>query len=104
MKNHYANRLSALLSAAANELSAIQGQIWSSYHSGSAMAEFLLECRDSILRGTMTHEQKRQLWCMFAPTGDWDDVTGNVELGNQIFSLIEKLYRKEVIGNPKREP
>ena len=52
-----------------------------------------LDCRSAIQRGTVTLPQVRELFRIFSPTCDWDDVVGDVDLGNEIFSIIERLYR-----------
>jgi hypothetical protein len=92
-------KLCRLLAIAAERFAAIDGPIWSSYDSGRAIAEFVVECGTAIERGTVTLEQKRGLWAIFAPTCDWDDVVGDVRLGNEIFEHIEKLYRQEIMSN-----
>jgi hypothetical protein len=84
-----------LLDVAAKTLAAVQGPVWS-YDSGEAIAAFVLKCKTEIERGTITFAQKRELWSIFAPTSDWDDVMGDYEIGNQIFSLIESLYWQEI--------
>jgi len=80
-----------LLEVAAQRLSASQRLNWSAYSSGNEIARFALECKAAIERGAMTMAQKRELRRIFAPTSDWDDMVGDVDLGNCVFSLIEKL-------------
>ena len=84
-----------LRTVAAEKLAAVQGPIWSSYDSGEEIAEFVLECKAAIERGTITLAQKRELWGIFAPTCDWDDVVGDCDIGDQVFSLIDTLYWME---------
>jgi hypothetical protein len=88
-RNYRKKRLCRLLTAAADELTTIRGPIWSSYASGPALAEFIRACKDEIEQGTISKAQKRELWGIFAPTSDWDDVVGDVWLGNAIFELLE---------------
>ena len=88
--------LCRLLVAAAEKLAAVQGPIWSSYESGVDIADFVVECQIAIEHGGMTLNQKRELWGIFAPTCDWDDVVGEVDLGNEVFSLLDKLYWEEI--------
>jgi hypothetical protein len=93
---HRRKQLCRLLTVAAEKLAAVQGPIWSSYDSGADIAKFVLECRDAIEQRTITLPQKEELWGIFAPTCDWDDVVGDVQLGNAVFELLERLYRKEI--------
>jgi hypothetical protein len=88
-------RLCRLLGTAARKLVGIRGSIWSSYDSGPHIAKFVLECKDGIEQGTIGLAEKRELWGIFAPTCDWDDVVGDADLGDRIFSLLDKLYGKE---------
>lgn len=90
--------LISLLDVAAGKLAAVTGPIWSSYDSGQEIAAFVLECKEAIDRSTITLAQKRELWGIFAPTCDWDDVVGDCELGNSVFSIIDAIYGTEVKG------
>jgi len=96
--NAHEQQLCELLVAAAARFAARTGPIWSNYESGSVIASFVLECRDRIANGALAQDQKRKLWTIFAPTCDWDDVVGDVELGNAVFGLLDQLYRAEVFG------
>ncbi len=97
-KDNSEGTLLLLLTVAANKLAAVQGPIWSSYDSGAEIAEFVIECKRAIEGGTITLTQKRELWGIFAPTCDWDDVVGDCDIGNRLFSVIDALYGKEVTG------
>jgi hypothetical protein len=81
-----------LLLIASVRLAEIRGPIWSSYPSGTALAGFTLYRRSQIARGTIESDQARELWGIFAPTSDWDDVVGDARLGDAIFTLLDKLY------------
>ena len=87
-----------LLAVAADKFAARKGPIWSEYSSGEELAQTVRDCMDCIRGGTLEQNRKKQLWLIFAPTCDWDDVVGDAELGNQIFSIIDYLYRTDVIG------
>jgi hypothetical protein len=89
-------KLRHLLVAAGRRFAAVRGPIWSSYETGSEIAQFVFQCKNDIEHGTLELFQKQELWGIFAPTRDWDDVVGDVELGNEIFALLEKLYGHEV--------
>ena len=65
--------------------------VWSAYESGRAMADFISHARDQIEKGTLTQADKSELWGIFAPTCDWDDVIGDPDLGNDIFSMLNDL-------------
>ena len=85
-----------VLDRAARKLATVPGPIWSSYDSGVVIAVFVLKWKTDIEQGRMTCAQKRELWGLFAPTCDWDDVARDYETGNQLFSLIETLYWQEI--------
>jgi len=46
--------------------------------------------------GSITDDELKKLWLIFAPTCAWDDFGGNVELGNQIFKDIEAGYSNRI--------
>jgi hypothetical protein len=93
-------KLCCLLVTAAEKLAAVQGPIWSAYDSGRDIADFVLECRTAIEQETITLAQKKELWRIFAPTCDWDDVVGDVNQGNAVFELLENLYWEEIRARP----
>jgi len=67
------------------------------YDSGPDIAQFIKPRIDEIEAGTISNDNKKELWIIFAPTCSWDDSVGDVNLGNAIFGLLEELYRDEVI-------
>ena len=85
-----------LLRLAADKLSAVHGPIWSLYESGPELGSFVLGCAAAVERGDIQPAQRRELWMVFAPTCDWDDVVGNLELGNAVFELLDQLYGSEI--------
>jgi hypothetical protein len=85
-------KLRRLLALAARRLAAAQGLIRSDYDSGSEMAQFVRQCEKGIEHGTIDQRQKKELWRIFRPAGDWDHVVGDVELGNEVFALLDRLY------------
>jgi hypothetical protein len=95
-ENKDIEKLDNLLLVAAQHLARIDGPIYSTFSSGAEMAAFVLACRDSLAHGQLTQIQKRELWKFFAPTSEWDDVDGDVALGNEIYSLVNKLYRSDI--------
>ncbi|HUH04644.1 MAG TPA: hypothetical protein VML75_21760 [Kofleriaceae bacterium] len=48
--------------------------------------------RTKLATGKISARRRRELWGIFAPTADWDDVIGDVDLGNEIFTLIDLLW------------
>ena len=71
--------------------------IWDTDYYADDLEMFCKEVSDKILNGTISLDEKRKLWGIFAPTCGWDDSVGDVKLGNKIFELIDKLYRNEVL-------
>lgn len=94
--NEEVRTLLPLLAKAAKKLAAVKGPVWSSYNSGAEIAAFVLECKAAIERVTITLAQKQELWGIFAPTCDWDDVVGDCEIGNRVFVLVDTLYGNEI--------
>jgi len=86
------HHLCELLDIASAKFAARTGPIWSDYDSGAEIAAFVLKCKIGIENGTFDQGQARKLWTLFAPTCDWDDVIGDVELGNEIFEILDYLY------------
>jgi hypothetical protein len=97
-------KLCRLLTVAAKKLGAVREPIWSGYHSGADIANFVLECREAINRETITLDQKKELCGIFLPTCDWDDVVGDAYLGTEIELLLDKLYRKELRAKNQSAP
>jgi len=82
-----------LLEEAACKLDSFgKGPVWSSYESGGEMAKFLRNRIIDIENDYISREYQKELWGIFAPTCDWDDTTGDVNLGNHIFELIVSMY------------
>ncbi len=89
--------LLCLLGAAESELRALGDKpVWSSYESGPAIADFIAHARSQIENDAITHAEKSELWGMFAPTCDWDDTVGDAQLGNDIFSILNVMYRGDI--------
>ena len=84
-------KLRHLLATAARRFAAVQGPIQSDYDSGSEIARFVLECRNGIEHRTLDLTQEAELLRIFKPGGDWDKVVGDVELGNEVFGLLDWL-------------
>lgn len=72
-----------------------EAPLWSSYDSGSAIADFVAMACEQLQAGDISDDVHKELWRIFAPTCDWDDVIGDVDLGNAIFDLIEQTRRRD---------
>jgi hypothetical protein len=86
-------KLRRLLTTGARKLAAIGGPVCSDYETGSEMARFVLQCKHCIEHGRLDVTQLQELWRIFAPAGNWDNVVGDVELGNEIFALLHNPCR-----------
>jgi hypothetical protein len=81
-----------LLDAAARRFAAVRGPIRSDYDSGSEIMQFVVECTHGIEHGTLDLDAEEELWRIFAPAGDWDNVVGDIELGNEIFVQLDRVF------------
>lgn len=86
-------RLIRLLGKAAGEL---QSRSDKPYYAGTfetcgELGDFVKHSADRLATGEL--EPLEKLWIIFAPTCDWDDAGGSSDLGNEIFSLIDR-HRK----------
>jgi hypothetical protein len=83
--------LLSLLKRAEEKLRAIGSRpIPSSYDSAPAIADVLAAARVKIAAGDVDVATQKELWGIFAPTCDWDDVIGDVDLGNAIFEILDE--------------
>jgi len=67
--------------------------IWDSDHYADELGIFCLNASEKLAHGTLSSEEKKKLYFIFAPTCEWDDSVGDVELGNAIFEILTVLYR-----------
>jgi hypothetical protein len=61
------------------------------------LGNFCNRVADSLLTEGLSESDKRRVWRIFAPTCEWDDSVADVELGHQVWHLVDKLYGKEVL-------
>lgn len=54
--------------------------------------QLVSDSRAALAEGRLSRASAADLWRAFAPTGDWDDVVGDTELGDEVFELIDSLY------------
>jgi hypothetical protein len=77
--------------------------VWSSYDSGTALAEFVARARRLLEAETIDPSTLDELWCVFAPTSDWDDVVGDVNLGQAVFGALERVYGPRASSSGNKE-
>lgn len=76
--------------------------IWSNYDSAPALAQFIRSMICKIKTDAISAEEKNELWRIFAPTCDWDDTAGHVQMGKDIFGLIQRVFPEtKPIGTQK---
>jgi|GEM_PF-1888078 len=86
-------RLCSKLEQAAVVLDTLgDGPIWPDYDSAPALAEFIRSLICKIEDGSISREEKKTLWNIFAPTCDWDDIVADVQLGECVFDLVERVF------------
>jgi len=90
-------KLCSLLEEAADKLN-ILGELpkRSSFNSAVEIANFISARISDIKNGTISCENKMQLWGIFAPGFEWDVVARDVYFGNQIFRLVDELFGEEM--------
>jgi hypothetical protein len=62
-------------------------------HYADELGVFCLNASEKLAHGTLSSEEKKKLYFIFAPTCEWDDSVGDVELGNKIFEILDATYR-----------
>ena len=85
-----------LLHQASDRVSAIKGPILSSYRDGESIAIFIRKICHQIELESIVIEDIKELWGIFSPTCDWDDVVGDVKMGNEIFDEICARYKPRI--------
>jgi hypothetical protein len=96
MSNRDKDRLLELLNKCGNALLKQKDTIYlgSLFHTYEELGEFLLRCAKEMDNSEYTHV--RELWFVFAPTGDFDDAVGNIEFAEEVYSLLNKLYKGQL--------
>lgn len=90
-------KLCELLGVAATRFEALGNRpIWSSYDSGINLAQFVRDRIVEIREDNISLDNKKELWSIFAPTSDWDDTVGDLQLGEEIFQVLKRLYWSEI--------
>lgn len=87
-------QLIPLLRQAAQRWHALGNQdIWDSEQYTDELGNFCNQAADKIESDAISDGEKKRLYFIFAPTCEWDNSVGDVELGNKIFGCLEALYR-----------
>jgi len=60
------------------------------------LGKFCNHVADSLVSKTLSDADKKKVWTIFAPTCQWDDSGGEPELGDKIFELVDRLFRRNV--------
>ncbi len=90
-------KLSDLLVESEKRLRALGDRpVWSSYDSGPALADMVARARGLLEAERIDQNTLNELWCVFVPTSDWDDVVGDAKLGQSVFEALEKVYGPQV--------
>jgi hypothetical protein len=87
-------QLIPLLRQAANRFLALgHSDIWNSDDFTDDLGHFCNQVADKLEEDTLSDEEKKRIFFIFAPTCEWDDSVGDVALGNKVFSHLKALYR-----------
>jgi len=54
--------------------------------------KFLRDRIPEIQAGTIRKIHQKELWRIFAPSSEWDDLGGGADLGNSLFEVLNRLY------------
>ena len=87
-------QLTELLPRAAEKLKALgHNDIWNSDYYCDDLGIFCDQAAEKLKNNSLSDEEKKKLYFIFAPTCEWDDSVGDIALGNMIFGLLERLYK-----------
>lgn len=85
--------LCALLAEAQAAVDAQEHKPWlDGFDSNEEFAEFLGKVQIQLAADQLSWLSRQKLRLAFAPTSDWDDCVGVVDLGNEIYGLLLTLY------------
>lgn len=88
-------QLIPLLRQAAKKFAALgHSDIWGSDDYTDDLGRLCEDAATKLAAGHLTDDEAKRLYFVFAPTCEWDDSVGDVDLGNAVFSLLDQLYRK----------
>jgi hypothetical protein len=89
------NQLVALLHRAAAEMLAAGEAFYLGKHDTCAgLGRFISASTEALVSGDSL--AAKELWFVFAPTCDWDDAGGSLDLANTIFELLDQVYSPAV--------
>lgn len=78
-----------LRAAAAEMLAAGEASYLGEHDTCAGLGRFIAFKTEALLSGCKS--AARDLWLVFAPTCDWDDVGGSMDLANEIFEQLGRL-------------
>jgi len=92
--NEQEEQLILLLRQAAQHWLALGHQdIWDSDDYTDDLGNFCNEAAEKVAKNEISDAEKKRLYFIFAPTCEWDNSVGEVDLGNKIFGCLDALYR-----------
>ena len=76
--------------------------LWDSrWNTGTEVAEFASNCTNALKSNRLKQQDYEELWLIFAPTCTWDDSGGDVDLGNELFELLDRMpHRRALKSSP----
>ncbi len=82
------------------------GEVTDLYYDETArdFGQIVENLKTKIEDETITDDELKRLWLIFAPTCAWDDFRGNVDLGNEIFETLNTSFHNRItriINNSK---
>jgi hypothetical protein len=63
---------------------------------GYEFGRLVEELKAKIQNDTITDEELRKLWLIFAPTCAWDDFRGDVDFGNEVFETLQVTFKERI--------
>ena len=60
--------------------------------SGAEFADLVSRLASKLQDGSISDDELKRLWLIFAPTCAWDDFRGDVDLGQRIFDSLQEIY------------
>ena len=65
--------------------------VMSNYDSADGLAAFVDSQMTYLAKDEISEEALAELWRIFAPTSEWDDYIGDIDLGESIFQDLNRL-------------
>lgn len=91
--SHHKELVPLLPQAAERFLALGHMDIWDSDEFTDDLGRFCNQAADKLAGGTLSDQEKKRIFFIFAPTCAWDDSVGDATLGNQIFTHLDTMFR-----------